>query len=481
MDSSQTHSLLSWWTQLGSQLSQTQASSGLSPLQTPSDSGFLSLLKSYSGPTQPGLFPMEQAGGLESVLSENFPAEQINLFQRSWLNADDTVEYERDLNLIITGLTDQIEQQQLPTIPDPMQANAQFLAHSDNASIPELNNRIEGQDGFLNHHGKQFASSPLSGSEHAPQAKTPMLVQVDNQVVSNESQLTGRNITNEVVKVSPELKTTATPGEVFYYRFASQPGAAHDGTAQVNPLLIGKTPNAVETSTLQPASLLARTSKHLLKNGLADIEAGKSQELMDAKDDRSSMRGLSAAETRGMTLVSDIEPQNAFQDSSQGGNADKDQVQDVLLRTRLQDPNVRAQLGSKVADRVQVMLSNGQQHAKIQLDPPELGMLEIKIQFQKDQVQVNIISQNPQVRDVLEGHSFRLREMLEENGVSLGQLSVQDNESEGSRQFNGGQNHNENEYSDSMRAKSQQVSEADEKIQTLSLSLDEINRLDVYI
>lgn len=121
-----------------------------------------------------------------------------------------------------------------------------------------------------------------------------------------------------------------------------------------------------------------------------------------------------------------------------GSELRKDSGLQELLKLKLQDPNLRAHLGSKVADRIQIMQQQGIQHARIQLDPPELGQLDIRLQFHQDQLQVNVMSQVPQVRDALEGHSIRLREMLEQQGVELTDLQFFDESEKEHPAFAGG-------------------------------------------
>lgn len=80
----------------------------------------------------------------------------------------------------------------------------------------------------------------------------------------------------------------------------------------------------------------------------------------------------------------------------------------------------------QIAQRIGIMSTEQLQTARIQLDPPELGSLEIKIRVQQDQVSVAFSSGHQVVRDALEAQSPRLREMLEEQGVELTDVNVSD-------------------------------------------------------
>jgi len=64
--------------------------------------------------------------------------------------------------------------------------------------------------------------------------------------------------------------------------------------------------------------------------------------------------------------------------------------------------------------------------ANIQLDPPELGALSIKVHINQDQVSLSFTSPHAHVRDAVEQSLPRLREMFAEQGLSLQDSSVAD-------------------------------------------------------
>ncbi|MDH5446340.1 MAG: flagellar hook-length control protein FliK [Gammaproteobacteria bacterium] len=81
--------------------------------------------------------------------------------------------------------------------------------------------------------------------------------------------------------------------------------------------------------------------------------------------------------------------------------------------------------GDVIGDRVHWMVSQNINEAKIRLNPPELGMLEIRVQFGNDQqTSISFSSPHSQVRDVLETSVPRLRELFNENGLNLGNVDV---------------------------------------------------------
>lgn len=75
-----------------------------------------------------------------------------------------------------------------------------------------------------------------------------------------------------------------------------------------------------------------------------------------------------------------------------------------------------------VVDRVMWLSSQNLKSAEIQLDPAELGRLEVRINMNQDLAQVTFASANPNVRDALESQMHRLRELFTQQG--MGQLDV---------------------------------------------------------
>jgi flagellar hook-length control protein FliK len=97
--------------------------------------------------------------------------------------------------------------------------------------------------------------------------------------------------------------------------------------------------------------------------------------------------------------------------------------------TAASDPvlRVHATVGSDefaqgLSDRVSWMVDNGVNGAKLQVNPPQLGPIELRIAVQGDHAQVWMSTHSAVARDALESHSPRLREMLNDQGFS--QVSV---------------------------------------------------------
>lgn len=78
-----------------------------------------------------------------------------------------------------------------------------------------------------------------------------------------------------------------------------------------------------------------------------------------------------------------------------------------------------------LGERVQWLVQQNIQGAEIRLNPPELGMLEVKLHLNGDHAaQIHFSSPNGAVREALEAAIPRLREMFADSGLSLGDVNV---------------------------------------------------------
>lgn len=79
-----------------------------------------------------------------------------------------------------------------------------------------------------------------------------------------------------------------------------------------------------------------------------------------------------------------------------------------------------------VVDKVMWLSSQNLKSAEIQLDPAELGRLEVRVDISKDMTQVTFASPHAGVRDTLEGQMQRLRDLFTQQGMNLLDVNVSD-------------------------------------------------------
>jgi len=77
-----------------------------------------------------------------------------------------------------------------------------------------------------------------------------------------------------------------------------------------------------------------------------------------------------------------------------------------------------------IGERILWMVGRQLQSAEIQITPPQLGPINIRISIQNDQANVSFVAQHGAVRDALEVAIPRLREMLGENNLQLVNVDV---------------------------------------------------------
>ncbi|GAA5316915.1 MAG: flagellar hook-length control protein FliK [Candidatus Pelagadaptatus aseana] len=77
-----------------------------------------------------------------------------------------------------------------------------------------------------------------------------------------------------------------------------------------------------------------------------------------------------------------------------------------------------------ISERVAFMASQNIKSAEIQLDPPELGPLQVRVTVNQDQASVAFASHHAQVREALDQTAFRLRDMLQQEGMTQVDVDV---------------------------------------------------------
>ena len=85
----------------------------------------------------------------------------------------------------------------------------------------------------------------------------------------------------------------------------------------------------------------------------------------------------------------------------------------------------RKDFADAVKDKVMVMINQKIQQVEIQLDPPEMGNIHVRVNLQNEQAAVQFIVQNQQAKEALEQNMGKLRDMLAENGVDVGDANIE--------------------------------------------------------
>ena len=137
-----------------------------------------------------------------------------------------------------------------------------------------------------------------------------------------------------------------------------------------------------------------------IMNDAAGQQAAKTPGMMDAEAPAAPV-ALAALQAAGQTV------------HAPGGHVDK-------LTPPVGTPAWDQALGQKIV----WMSQGGEQTATLNMNPPDLGPMQVVLSVTNNQATVDFTAAQPEVRAALESALPRLREMMSESGVQLGQANV---------------------------------------------------------
>lgn len=135
----------------------------------------------------------------------------------------------------------------------------------------------------------------------------------------------------------------------------------------------------------------------------------------------------------------------------------------------------QAKWSEEVAGKIAWMAGRSIQSADIQLNPPDMGPIDVRVQVQNEQAQITVHAQNNAVRDMLELNSQRLRDMLEENGLDLAGFDVSGDAAE-----NGGSDSERERQETGEPGGQGMVSQQGERVSTGDISIKLSEGIDTY-
>ncbi len=141
-----------------------------------------------------------------------------------------------------------------------------------------------------------------------------------------------------------------------------------------------------------------------------------------------SLQELGELSTTTKTTTSLTQIESLAAQSNQVNAAEAKATATAATRTEMVVPN---RVGSEgwseaMAGRISLLVNQRISAARIHINPPELGPIEVRVNLNHDQASVQFTSQSAQVRDALEQSIPRLRDMLESAGFSLADSDVND-------------------------------------------------------
>ncbi len=143
----------------------------------------------------------------------------------------------------------------------------------------------------------------------------------------------------------------------------------------------------------------------------AKLQADAGQFAAKLHDSTAALKETAAPET----FTSLVAQTNALQNAQAAGAVPTDR-----LSARVGTPAWDNQVGQKVI----WMVGGEEQSATLELNPPDLGPVQVVLNVSNDMASVTFSSQQLEVRQALENSLPRLREMMSESGIALGNASV---------------------------------------------------------
>jgi hypothetical protein len=135
----------------------------------------------------------------------------------------------------------------------------------------------------------------------------------------------------------------------------------------------------------------------------------------------------SAASPLGAILPADLElSATVSSPAASAVPAKADLLAPADTAMRVQVAFGHARWSEALAERAAWLAGQQIHSAELQLDPPELGPLQVRISVHQDQAVVSFVSANPQVREALDQSMMRLRDLLQEQGMQLVDAGVSD-------------------------------------------------------
>jgi len=180
--------------------------------------------------------------------------------------------------------------------------------------------------------------------------------------------------------------------------------------------------------------------------------AGQGDLLFDSPQQKWSLAGQEA--TTGMLLqdVKLAETENVGHNSNsltlnKGLGAVVDQQQNFVVGNEVSlsktetTPNLRPQYLIDQIVNSRELLEKGEGRVKLTLNPPSLGTLDMDVRVRSNRVEVTVMADNKDVRQILQTHLSDLKSALQEHGLQIDQFNIQwQDGSQGSafRQYAGG-------------------------------------------
>lgn len=218
-----------------------------------------------------------------------------------------------------------------------------------------------------------------------------------------------------------------------------------DKPQSVQPSIIASQTNQVKAngkSVNEPTHLDSKSIKvdDIVENEFSEnvsseeVVSNKSDKALSEKAALTTALNQSVAVNVPRSILGELDAQSGYEENFDHtiNQLTNTTVQSQKSITALQTETIsiyRKDFADQVKDKVMVMINQKIQQVDIQLDPPEMGNVHVRVNLQNEQAAVQFVVQNQQAKDALEQNMGRLRDMLAENGVDVGDANIEQRDS----------------------------------------------------
>ena len=256
---------------------------------------------------------------------------------------------------------------------------------------------------------------------------------INTQAVNAQQENTN-NLASEQTLDAEQRAIAGNNGQVNTSQQGSSTSTAAQRTAGEPSVHVQQLNAVAEAAQAEQQEQNLAESDQQAANFAEQANANDPQATASSQNARMSFAESFAAANAGQTQTTSSIPQSEnltpeqIEQLEATANRVVDSNIDIKRAQQLQTETInvyRRDFADAVKDKVMVMVNQKLQQVDIQLDPPELGNVHVRVNLQGEQAAVNFTVQNPQAKDALEQHMDRLRDMLQETGVDVGGANVE--------------------------------------------------------
>lgn len=286
----------------------------------------------------------------------------------------------------------------------------------------------------------------ISDAETAPEPVLDplMLLAISGQLPAETDALTVEVTSGQTAAELAQQAAFMQGGGVANATVASMTDASHEATldslnsaagVQVVVDLAAKAQLAAQSATQQGNTSKGAAATNVVQDFAATLTgaAAQLQPVTDGKLGDSGLAAFKELSVEGAEGLKDASPELRSENLTARLSALSQAIaQQTPAATRMSAlpgaPLALHQSGwsEAVVDKVMWLSSQNLKSAEIQLDPAELGRLEVRVDMSKDQTQVTFASPHAGVRETLEGQMQRLRDLFTQQGMNLLDVNVSD-------------------------------------------------------